>query len=377
LTDIAIDGNVAPSTQNQAFFAMKFLFEQVLGREFREIQAARSNKQPRLPSVLSRQEVQRVLSELQGIHRLIAELLYGCGMRISECLRLRMKDIDFDQSLIEVHRSKGDKSRFVPLPRSAADKLATLMRRREVLHQRDLESGQASVWLPHALATKYPNAHRQLKWQFIFASQQFSRDPRTRRYHRHHIRPDTFSTHLRKALDRANVNRYASSHTFRHSFATHLLQGGTDIRVIQELLGHADLKTTMIYTHVLARPESKPESPLDQLTTPTEQNETDCEAANLPRTSHSTGVEEHVKSKPQDALTYDAGSGSCELKDSGAVPRVSFNGGRVSFNGGTDRPIPISPSKPSRWKRAWHEVVKWSFGCRTSAGPPALPTNTK
>ncbi len=187
LTDLAVDGNVASKTQNQAYYALKFLFEQVFERDFGPINAARSTKQARLPSVMSKAEVGGVLGELSGTYQLVAELLYGCGMRISECLRLRMKDIDFDQGLIEVNRSKGDKSRFVPLPNAAVSKLKELMANRERMHQVDLERGEASVWLPHALSRKYPNAHRQLKWQFVFASARLSRDPRTGDLRRHHL----------------------------------------------------------------------------------------------------------------------------------------------------------------------------------------------
>jgi integron integrase len=265
LTDLAVDGNVASRTQNQAFYAMKYLFEQVFKRDLGELNAARSTKEARLPSVMSKPEVRNVLAELAGVYQLIAELLYGCGMRISECLRLRMKDIDFEQGLIEVHRSKGDKSRFVPLPKTVVSKLKEVMVQRERLHQLDLERGEASVWLPHALSVKYPNAHRQLKWQFVFASDRLSRDPRTGDLRRHHLLADTFGKHLRRAVEAAGIDRYVTSHTFRHSFATHLLQSGTDIRKIQELLGHADLNTTMIYTHVLQSPDVDIVSPLDCL----------------------------------------------------------------------------------------------------------------
>jgi integron integrase len=265
LTDLAVDGNVASRTQNQAFYAMKYLFEQVFKRDLGEMNPARSSKQARLPSVMSKPEVRGVLTELTGIYQLIAELLYGCGMRISECLRLRMKDIDFDQGLIEVHRSKGDKSRFVPLPKTVVSKLKEVMVQRERLHQQDLERGEASVWLPYALSKKYPNAHRQLKWQFVFASDRLSRDPRTGDLRRHHLLADTFGKHLRRAVEAVGIDRYVTSHTFRHSFATHLLHSGTDIREIQELLGHADLNTTMIYTHVVARTDIQVVSPLDCL----------------------------------------------------------------------------------------------------------------
>ncbi len=265
LTDLAVDGDVAASTQNQAFHAVLKFFELVLKRDVGTVNALRSTKGPRLPSVLSEKEVRAVLDELTGIHLLIGQLLYGCGMRIKECLRLRVKDINFEQGWIEVHRSKGDKSRFVPLPQSVRGELKRVLDQRAKLHEKDVERGTASVWLPHALSKKYPHADRQLKWQFIFASARYSRDPRSGRWHRHHLHPDTFGRHLRIAVDAVGIERYITSHTFRHSFATHLLRSGTDIREIQELLGHADLKTTMIYTHVLARPDQAVVSPLDRL----------------------------------------------------------------------------------------------------------------
>lgn len=244
LTDLAVDGDVAASTQNQAFHAVLKFFELVLERDVGKVNALRSTKGPRLPSVLSEEEVRAVLDELTGIHRLIGQLLYGCGMRIKECLRLRVKDINFEQGWIEVHRSKGDKSRFVQLPKHVVGELKRVLDQRTKVHEKDVERGTASVWLPHALAKKYPHAHRQLKWQFVFASARRSRDPRSERWHRHHLHADTFGRHLRIAVDAVGIDRYVTSHTFRHSFATHLLRSGTDIREIQELLGHADLKTT-------------------------------------------------------------------------------------------------------------------------------------
>ncbi len=265
LTDLAVDGDVAPSTQNQAFYALLFLFQHVLKRDFGSIDALRSTKEPRIPTVMSSAEVIRVFSCLTGIYGLIGQLLYGCGMRITECLRLRVKDIDFDRHLIEIHNSKGDKSRFVPLPVRLVEPLRRLIQSRRELHERDVANGEASVWLPHALDRKFPTAHREFKWQFLFASAKFSRDPKTDKRHRHHLHSDTFPFHLRRAVREAALNKYVTSHTFRHSFATHLLQNGTDIRTIQELLGHSDIATTMIYTHVLARPDIRIVSPLDSL----------------------------------------------------------------------------------------------------------------
>ena len=265
LTDLAVDGNVAPSTQNQSFYALLFLFQHVLKRDIGAIEAIRSTKATRIPTVMSKEEVVTVLSHLSGMHAVIGQLLYGCGLRLTECLRLRIKDFDFDQRLIEIHNSKGEKSRFVPFPEQLVEPLRSLIEKRVALHERDSDIGVASVWLPFALARKFPNAHTQLKWQFLFASARLSRDPKTGQMHRHHLHSDTFPDQLKKAVDACKLRKHATSHTFRHSFATHLLQSGTDIRVIQELLGHNDIATTMIYTHVLARPDIKIVSPLDRL----------------------------------------------------------------------------------------------------------------
>ena len=265
LTDLAVDGGVAASTQDQAFYGLLFLFEHVLKVDLRGINAMRSDKPKLVPTVLSKQEVARLLPAMTGVYSLMAQLLYGCGMRISECLRIRVMDIDFDQMQLRVYNSKGNKSRFVPLPRYLVPNLKSLLQWREGVHEQDLASGEASVWLPDALARKYPNAHREFKWQFLFASHKFSRDPVTGKRHRHHIHRDTFAARLKSAVDQVGIHKPASSHTFRHSFATHLLIDGTDIRTVQELLGHADIRTTMIYTHVLNRPDTKVTSPLDSL----------------------------------------------------------------------------------------------------------------
>ena len=265
LTDLAVDGEVARSTQEQAFYGLLFLFQVVLRKDIRSIQALRSNKPKLVPTVLSKSEVTRTLAEMTGVYKLMTELLYGCGLRISECLRLRVMDFDFDQMQIRVWCSKGQKSRFVPLPESLVPRLKSLMKWREGLHEQDLQDGTASVWLPDALSRKYPNAYRELKWQFLFCSDRHSRNPRTGKFHRHHIHRDTLAKRLKTAVDQAGILKPATSHSMRHSFATHLLQEGSDIRTVQELLGHSDVRTTMIYTHVLARPDIKIRSPLDSL----------------------------------------------------------------------------------------------------------------
>ena len=265
LSDLAVDGDVAPATQNQAYYALKLLFELVLQRDFGKIDAIRSTKAVHIPSVMSRNEVAQVIAQIRPPYQLIAKLLYGCGMRISECLRLRIKDIDFAMKRIEVHASKGEKSRFVPLPESVIEPLQRAIRSRRVLHDKDLEEGTASVELPFALDKKYPNAHREFKWQFLFASHKLSRNPRTGKLQRHHIHRDTFTANLTAAVSELGFNKRITSHTFRHSFATHLLKAGTDIRNIQELLGHSDISTTMIYLHVLNVETDKVISPLDTL----------------------------------------------------------------------------------------------------------------
>ncbi|WP_231753283.1 integron integrase [Rosistilla carotiformis] len=265
LTDLAVDGNVAPSTQNQAFHALLFLFEHVFHREIGRIQAIRANKGKQIPTVMSREEVEAVLRELHGVGLVIAKLLYGCGMRISEAVRLRIKDLDFANALIEIHQSKGGKSRIVPMPRHLVEPLQRMVRSRRIVHEQDVAEGIASVWLPHALSKKYPKAAQEWRWQFLFASERLSRDPLTGQRHRHHLHRDTFPAQLRQAVDRTGLTKAITSHTFRHSYATHLLLEGTDIRTIQELLGHSDLKTTMIYTHVVNRRDIVVVSPLDRL----------------------------------------------------------------------------------------------------------------
>ncbi|WP_235033114.1 integron integrase [Rubripirellula obstinata] len=277
LTDLAVDGNVAASTQNTAFHGLLAFFKLVLKRDMGKIEAIRANKGKQVPTVMSADEVGRVFDGLEGVHLVIAELLYGCGMRISEAVRLRVKDLDFDNRRIEIHQSKGGKSRVVPMPEELVEPLQRFMATRRALHEHDVADGRASVWLPHALAKKYPSAPRQFRWQYLFASSRFSKDPRTGRFHRHHLHHDTFPIHLRRAVEAAGITKHVTSHTFRHCFATHLLWDNTDIRRIQMLLGHSDVKTTMIYTHVDNRIGPVVVSPLDRLRAEVNSSEQDDE----------------------------------------------------------------------------------------------------
>ena len=265
LTALAVEDGLAASTQDQAFFAILYLFENVLHRELGKISALRSKKPRRLPVVFSREEVLNVFGCLGGTHLTIAMLLYGCGLRINEALRLRVKDIDFDQHQIVIRDGKGGKDRIVMLPKVLEEKLTTAVRTREFMHDQHLAEGTASVWLPFALAKKYPNAKSEFRWQYLFVSGRLSKDPRTGKFHRHHYHKGRFPKALASALRKAKIEKYATSHSFRHSFATHLLEDGTDIRTIQELLGHQDIRTTMIYTHVMNRAGVKVGSPLDRL----------------------------------------------------------------------------------------------------------------
>lgn len=264
LTAVAVENKSASSTQNQAFSALQNVFQHVLKRPFRDIQAVRAKESQYLPLVLSPAEVQRVLDQLRGRSLLIARLLYGSGLRLKECLRLRIKDIDFERKQIIVRDAKGAKSRATLLPALATADLKATIAQREVLHERDTMAGYGSVYLPYALAKKYPNAASQFMWQYLFAAGRLSRDPRSGERRRHHLHEDSFSEEFSAAVARSEISKPAHAHTLRHSFATHLLECGVDIRTIQQLLGHKDLKTTMIYTHVMRSGPCGVRSPLDR-----------------------------------------------------------------------------------------------------------------
>ncbi len=264
LNHLATEGHVAASTQNQALAALLFLYKQVLHQELEtELELVRAKRPQRLPTVLTPGEMRRLLLHLSGTQLLMAQLLYGSGLRLIECLRLRVKDLDFEQHQITVRDGKGQKDRFTLLPISLIDPLQehlTTVKRR---HQQDLDRGNGTVHLPDALDRKYPNANRDWIWQYVFPSDRLSQDPRSGQTHRHHLSESTLQRAIRQATKAAQIPKKVSCHTLRHSFATHLLQNGTDIRTIQELLGHDDIKTTMIYTHVLKINAYGIRSPLD------------------------------------------------------------------------------------------------------------------
>lgn len=266
LTHLAVQGRVAASTQNQAKSALLFLYREVLGDELPWLDNVEQAKAPkRLPVVLTREEVQKVLSQLEGQHRLAAGLLYGAGLRILECLRLRVKDVDFARKEILVRDGKGFKDRVTMLPQSLILSLQQHLERVKALHEQDLQAGYGAVFLPNALDRKYPNAAREWGWQYVFPSANLSTDPRSGEVRRHHVQDQAVQRAVKQAVRKAGLVKPATPHTFRHSFATHLLEGGYDIRTVQELLGHSDVSTTMIYTHVLNKGGRGVASPLDAL----------------------------------------------------------------------------------------------------------------
>jgi integron integrase len=265
LTHLAVAADVAAGTQNQALSALLFLYREVLGIELPWLESVTRAKRPqRVPTVLTQDEVHRVLARLQGRDWLMASLLYGTGMRLMECMRLRVKDVDFARNEITVRDGKGGKDRRTVLPASLVDPLRHQVDHvREVLRE-DLASAWAGVWLPHALARKYPHAARELAWQYVFPSVQRSIDPLSGLVRRHHIDEKGLQRAMTRAVRGAGIAKPASCHTLRHSFATHLLEAGYDIRTVQELLGHKDVSTTQVYTHVLNRGGRGVLSPLDR-----------------------------------------------------------------------------------------------------------------
>ena len=266
LTHLAVAGKVAASTQNQAKSALLFLYKEVLEAELPWLDNVERAKAPkRLPVVLTRDEVQALLSRLEGTHWLMASLLYGAGLRLMECLRLRVQDVDFSRREILVRDGKGFKDRVTMLPAALAAPLRAHLERVRELHRQDLAAGCGAVHLPYALERKYPGAARDWGWQYVFPSTKLAVDPRSGETRRHHVQDQALQRAVKQAVRDADLAKTATPHTLRHSFATHLLEGGSDIRTVQELLGHSDVSTTMIYTHVLNKGGRGVTSPLDRL----------------------------------------------------------------------------------------------------------------
>jgi len=266
LTHLANDRHVAPSTQNQAMNALVFLYKHVLGYPLeKRINAERAPKKVNVPVVLTRDETAKIIKMLAGVNQLVVKLLYGSGLRIIECLRLRVHDIDFQMRAITIRNGKGAKDRVTTFPAKLTEPLSEHLERVKLIHERDLAEGYGEVYLPYALARKYPHAGKEWGWQYVFPAGRRSIDPQSGIERRHHLDPSPINKAIQKACRQMGITKRVSAHTFRHSFATHLLQRGTDIRTIQALLGHKDLSTTMIYTHVLQQGGQGVPSPLDDL----------------------------------------------------------------------------------------------------------------
>jgi integron integrase len=265
LNHLAREREVAASTQNQALCALLFLYRDVLATRLPWLDGLERVRRPaRVPTVLTREETQSLLAQMQGTKWLMASLLYGAGLRLRECLKLRVKDLDFGYRQILVRDGKGAKDRVTMLPRSVHEPLTRHLVRVKALHEQDLAAGHGGVELPDALARKYPRAAYDWAWKFVFPSHKLSTDPRTGAVHRHHVYENYVIRGVKEAARAARIAKHVSCHTLRHSFATHLLESGHDIRTVQELLGHADVATTMIYTHVLNRGAGAVASPLDR-----------------------------------------------------------------------------------------------------------------
>jgi integron integrase len=264
LSDLAVHGRVAVATQKQALNALIFLFREGLGREAGDLTGFQlSRRGPRVPTVLSRKECHRLFEAMEGTAGLMAELMYGSGLRVMELLRLRIKDVDLDRQQVIVRAGKGDKDRVTMLPESLVERLRAHRDRLRGLHEQDRAAALAGVWLPEALERKYPGAATSWEWFWFFPSRQVSLDPHAGVNRRHHLLDGAFQLAIRAAARRAGLNKRVTPHTLRHSFATHLLEGGADIRSVQDLLGHVDVATTHIYTHVMNRPGLGLKSPLD------------------------------------------------------------------------------------------------------------------
>jgi len=266
LTHLAVESNVSPATQNQAMNALVFLYKRLLKEPLQdEINAVRAPRKVNIPVVLTREEVRQLIDIMENTPQLIVKLLYGSGLRIMEAVRLRVKDIDYQMKQVTVRSGKGAKDRVTTFPSSIIPLLENHLAKVEILHQQDLRQGYGEVYLPYALARKYPNAGQEWGWQYLFPSRQLSTDPSSGKVRRHHVDPSVVNKAIKVAVKKLGLKKPISAHTFRHSFATHLLERGTDIRTIQALLGHKDVSTTMVYTHVLQQGGHGVLSPLDDL----------------------------------------------------------------------------------------------------------------
>ncbi len=266
LSFLAEKKNVAAATQKQALNALIFLYKKVLDIDLGDgITPTVSKRRINLPTVLTQEEVSRVLGNIRGNHALMAKILYGCGLRLMECVRLRVKDVDFGQGRIFVRNAKGGKDRSSMMPDSIKQELQEQIDSVVALHNEDIREGFGEVYIPESLSRKYPNASKETGWQYVFPSKKRSKDPRTGKIMRHHVMESGLQKAVKKALQQVKIYKKAGCHTFRHSFATHLLETGTNIRIVQKLMGHADVKTTEIYTHVMKKNMDSVASPLDML----------------------------------------------------------------------------------------------------------------
>jgi integron integrase len=265
LSDLAVNGRVAAATQNQAFNSLLFLYREVLDQTIQGVSAVRADRPVRVPVVLTQDETRRVILAMSGTTQLVVKLLYGSGLRLLEGLRLRVQDVDLEMKQVTVRDGKGAKDRYTTLAGVLVPVLREHLAEVRLRHQEDLKNGYGAVYLPGALDRKYPKAAREWRWQYVFPARDLSKDPRSGQTRRHHLDEATIHRAIKAAVARVGIEKRVSSHTFRHSFATHALQGGADIRTIQELLGHADVSTTMIYTHVMGQGGCGMKSPLDSL----------------------------------------------------------------------------------------------------------------